>query len=253
MKVIRQTIVFTSLLFCGFTYAKELPLHIAASEGDVARIEKLLKKGHKVDVPTRDERMDTPLYYALGHLDAAAVLLEHGADPNKLNGAGYAPIHYVSNLITGNIEALKLLMAHGGNINLRASNGTSVLQNALQDDNTELVLYAIDNGADPEVKGTFDEPLICAAIAHKNIEVVSKLIEKKVDLKSNACSVGLKAAYSPLHRAAYSCSLDIAQLLVASGVDTGLRSVSGITALQLADDEGCDDVAEYLNKVNQRL
>lgn len=253
MKVIRQVIVFTSLLFCGFADAKELPLHIAASEGDVARLEKLLKKGYDVDVPTRDGRKDTPLYYALGHLDAAAVLLKHGADPNKLNGAGYAPIHYVSNLASGNIEALELLISYGGNVNLRASNGTSVLQSALQDDNAELVLYAIDNGADPEVKGSFDEPLICAAIAHKYIKVVSRLIDKKVELNSNTCTVGLKAGFSTLHRAAYSCDLPIAQLLVASGADTGLRSVSGITALQLAEEEGCDEVAEYLNKVNQRL
>lgn len=245
--VIRKAIAIAFLLFCKFSYAFESPLHISAAEGDVVEVQRRLKKGDDVDMPTKDERKDTPLYYALtwSHLNVVALLLEKGANPNKYSGAGYAPIHYVSKMESKNIEALKLLVAHGADINLRAKNGTSVIQSALQDGNTQVALYLLEAGANPEGRGSFDEPLICAAIAHNNIDVVLRLIEKQVNLNTNGCYIGFTTGYFPLHRAAASCSLEIVQILVASGVDINAQSAEGITAMQLAEDENCLDIDHF--------
>ena len=66
----------------------EILLCTAAAEGDLAAIEALLKKG--VSPNGHDQRRSTPLFYAVGfgQVDAAALLLEAGADINARNLSG---------------------------------------------------------------------------------------------------------------------------------------------------------------------
>ena len=68
------------------------PLHYAASSGDKAIAELLLKAGATVNA--RDTNGATPLHFAVsnGHQELAELLLAHDADPNARNNAGQTPL-----------------------------------------------------------------------------------------------------------------------------------------------------------------
>ena len=90
-------------------------------------LERLLDRGHDVD--DRDANGRTPLMVAAAFdsRGAAALLLEHGADPmarDEVNGD--TPLHFAA--LTGHVDAALLLLAHGADDLARAKhNGETPL------------------------------------------------------------------------------------------------------------------------------
>ena len=72
--------LFISLLFIPFV-AHAADIHDAAQNGDIAAIAAALDAGAVID---ESDGTATPLYYAvwMGHIDAAKLLIERGADVN---------------------------------------------------------------------------------------------------------------------------------------------------------------------------
>jgi ankyrin repeat protein len=66
-------------------HGKDILLCSAAAAGDLTRMNELLTEGVSPDA--RDQRRSTPLFYAAGHgrINAAARLLDAGADINARN------------------------------------------------------------------------------------------------------------------------------------------------------------------------
>jgi ankyrin repeat protein len=97
------------------------PLHSAASEGDIARLQELLASGY--DVNAFDELGMTPLHYAVqyDHPDAAVFLIQKGANVNAQceRLIGRAPLDN----IVGNcsLEMAQILVKAGANPMFKAS------------------------------------------------------------------------------------------------------------------------------------
>src|SRR5206468_11287218 len=62
-----------------------------------------------------------------GHGHAAALLLEHGADPNAF-GSGYTALHAA--ILRSDLTLVKALLAHGADPNLRMTKGTPMRRNS---------------------------------------------------------------------------------------------------------------------------
>ena len=91
-------------------------LYDACKNGHVDAARLLLDKGAEVDRATEDGT--TPLYIACynGHVDAARLLLDNGADVHKVSNDNRTPLHGAS--YNGHIDVVRLLLANGANADL---------------------------------------------------------------------------------------------------------------------------------------
>ena len=105
-------------------YDDKMPLlkaiHVAACIGDIRMIQALLVAG--VDVNDQEsENGSTPLHSAVsqGQIDAARVLMKNGADVNKVNKHGWTPLHSAAK--GARSGTARALIEAGANVN-RADN-----------------------------------------------------------------------------------------------------------------------------------
>ncbi|KAM8786169.1 tonsoku-like protein [Rhynchonycteris naso] len=111
----------------------ETLLHRACIEGQLRRVQDLVRQGHPVN--PRDYCGWTPLHEACnyGHLDIVRFLLDHGAavdDPGGQGCEGITPLHDA--LKCGHFEVAELLIERGASITLRTRKGHSPLETLQQ-------------------------------------------------------------------------------------------------------------------------
>ena len=102
------------------------PLHYAAKNDDVTGVQDRLTAG--VDVNLTEQRSQyTPLHFAVqdGAVDAARVLLEHGADVQAVYAPGATPLHLAVIRWRKSPDGamIKLLLQHGADKTAVETNG----------------------------------------------------------------------------------------------------------------------------------
>ncbi len=164
----------------------------AARQGDVAALNASLGADGNVDPAT----LAQPLFFASqsGHTDIVAILLDHGADPNTILDFGSAlqkaargnhaeivelllkagaepnaqagdkdqtPLHDAAE--RGALDAAKLLVAYGADVNARQRWGKPAIHLATLKDQVEMISFLAQNGARPiEPPSISDEELATA-------------------------------------------------------------------------------------------
>jgi uncharacterized protein len=105
----------------GFT-----ALHLAAFFGHVEIAVELLRRGADVNAVARNQLAVQPINSAAAanHTEVVRVLLDHGADPNAREAAGFAPIHAAAH--NGNDELYDLLVARGADQEAATDDGRTV-------------------------------------------------------------------------------------------------------------------------------
>lgn len=101
----------------------------AIAEEDTEALRRLISEGADVQKP--DEKFKLrPLNWAAlrGNLDAVKILVEHGADVNLGTNDGSSPLHHAA--FMGHPEVLQFLLDNGANASLRSKRGESALDNA---------------------------------------------------------------------------------------------------------------------------
>src|SRR5260370_10422126 len=94
-------------------------IHDAARDGDLARVQELLKD-NRDRVFSKDDEYDwTPLHFATqkGHKDVAELLLANKADVNAKSIGGETPLHVAA--LNGQKELAELLLANKADVNSR--------------------------------------------------------------------------------------------------------------------------------------
>ena len=88
---------------------------------------------------------DTPLYTAVadGKLEAARLLLDAGADPNR---SSYTPYLHMA-IHAGNLAMIKLLLKAGADPNVKDRDGQTALALALREESTDAVALLRARGA----------------------------------------------------------------------------------------------------------
>jgi ankyrin repeat protein len=113
----------------GFT-----PLHLAAFFGQVDAAALLVERGADLEAPSKNPRFPSvrPLHSAIagGQRDVAVLLLEHGADVDAKANGGWTPLHFAAT--SGDEELCRALLKRGAK------------RGAASDDRTRPVDFAIE-------------------------------------------------------------------------------------------------------------
>jgi ankyrin repeat protein len=118
-------------------------------------------------------------------------------------------------LHVGQLEAIKLILAHGGNINAADGNGMTALHIASQQGNENVVVLLLENGAQVNAESkSLDTPLNLA-VDSKSIGTIQVLLDHGAnpDARANA------AGFSPLYKAVWQGNTDIAARLLKNTAD----------------------------------
>ncbi|XAL99838.1 ankyrin repeat domain-containing protein [Phycisphaeraceae bacterium D3-23] len=88
---------------------------------DVETVKRLVKR---TDVNRLDHNNQLPLMYAAGndHPDCVRILLDHGADPNKVQNWGNTPMHSCRSK-----DVLKMMLEAGGRTDIKNDRGETVI------------------------------------------------------------------------------------------------------------------------------
>nr|BAE01031.1 unnamed protein product [Macaca fascicularis] len=225
---------------------------LAAREGNVKVLRKLLKKGRSVDVA--DNRGWMPIHEAAyhnsveclqmlinadssenyikmktfegfcalhlaasqGHWKIVQILLEAGADPNATTLEETTPLFLA--VENGQIDVLKLLLQHGANVNGSHSMcGWNSLHQASFQENAEIIKLLLKKGANKECQDDFGITPLFVAAQYGKLESLSILISSGANVNCQALD---KA--TPLFIAAQEGHTKCVELLLSSGADPDL-------------------------------
>lgn len=105
----------------------EYKLHVAAGLGEMKQIQKLISKIPADETSAIDQATAgwnrTPLHFAAaaGQVEAAAALMEAGANPNAKTVDGRSVLHMAAN--SGNVKLVEQLLQSGADPKIRDKNG----------------------------------------------------------------------------------------------------------------------------------
>lgn len=128
------------------------PLHYAAFGGNQPVLALLLSKGASVNERGRNRFRNSPLAAAVltRQIEAAKLLIAHGADVNTRQAGGFAPLQEAA--LLGDRELIDLLLASGAEINARANDGRNAVSEAERGKHPQIAAYLRERGgADAKV------------------------------------------------------------------------------------------------------
>ena len=244
------------------------PLHDAAFNGELDKMKALLAAGTAgINDPDQDGR--TPLHHAAskGHLEIVKLLLEHKADVNVRTKEGYTPAFLAKGL--GRQQVLDYLLQNGGTVQIAKTGTTSPTITrpgkgtspglALSKDppifdlirkNQAPQIQALLQTNPEQVKSTnrLGETALHAASWRGNSNILEQLLTAGADVNVRLS----RSQRTPLFAAIESSEFPIVALLIAHKADVNVIDAEGNMPLDLALQEGRDDVAELLRKNGAR-
>jgi ankyrin repeat protein len=149
------------------------PLMLATLLGDAARVEELLKRGANPN--QADAAGATPLMWAVHDIQKTRRFLEHGANVNaRSSNLGRTPLLIAAGW-PGSVDVLTLLLEHGADLQAKDTAGFSALAIAMAFADLEVVRFLITRGLDPN-----DVPVLAArtALARARPEMIEYLMER---------------------------------------------------------------------------
>ncbi|MEE8129441.1 MAG: ankyrin repeat domain-containing protein [Vicinamibacterales bacterium] len=284
--VIGRADVIERLLEAGANPNTSLPggetaLMTAARTGVAAAIRVLV--AHGADVNARDEiHGQTAMMWAAarGNAEAIHVLAEVGGDvharterrvqtpggsysgrPNLMKSpdpTGFTPVMFA--VRAGHLDAVRVLLEAGANVNDTLSDGQSVLVVATANANWELADYLLDKGADPNRAGAgwnalhqtvrtrrmnlnFGLPGPIPSGTVDSVDVIKKMLAKGVDVNARMTRNGMKDGqrnrFNRLGATAFLLAAKITdveamKILLEAGADPNIKSAENTTPLMVA-------------------
>jgi quinoprotein dehydrogenase-associated probable ABC transporter substrate-binding protein len=169
-------------------------------------------------------------------------LLDKGADVNKRNPQGYAPMHVAARQRDSNM--IELLVQRGADVNAKDSDGWTALLHAAFRNHVPSIEVLVKAGADLDESAPGGYTPLAIAIEEGKFFAAKALIDSgaKVDArlgKNDLTPLMVVASKPQVERRAQSVNqgpstVEIAKLLIGKGADVNARSKAGVTPLMVA-------------------
>lgn len=216
------------------------PLLNAVQAGSAATVQALLEAGADVNRSGQIMRalpnsagmtkLQTLTALALAVLDrkadAAAILLQHKADPNALGPDRYPVILDA----VGNTNILKALLKAGARPNVDDGQGRTPLTMAAANGLADSVSLLLAHGADKEARFDGLTPLLCA-VRSRDQKSVEALLKAGADVNARDRDEGCTA----LHLATIKRDAALSALLLTYKAEVNARDNHGLTPLDIAN------------------
>ena len=208
----------------------EIPLYLAARLGLHGLAERLIAKLPQA-IDFRGPA-GTPLHISVqeGHMNVIKLLLAHGADINSLAADNSTPLHIA--LQQGHLEIANLLLNSGAEVNSQEQSGLTPLHLAAYKGRLDIFHILLERNADVHVHNRGDTALLLAA-SGGHFEIARILLECNVEVNSQS-----DQGFTPFLGASWSGNLDIVRLLLERNANVHVHDDSGNTPLHLAASKG---------------
>ncbi|HVP58896.1 MAG TPA: ankyrin repeat domain-containing protein [bacterium] len=218
---------------------KSLPLHLAATRGNIEIARLLLEAGADIECGDSDE--STPLDNAAvnKHGDMVAFLLSKGADVNRRDKNGACALSFAAS--AGDTAIVQQLVRAGADLNFRDVNGYTLAHLAASRNLTSLLDVLIARGSNLETATAEGMTPLHLAAGRGRVEMVKTLLAHGVNhspLDGHS--------ESPLFGAAFNNHAEVVRLLLAAGADPNCKDQLGNTPLLLATWRGSQDAMQVL-------
>lgn len=201
--------------------ARELWYHVYSN--NIAEVERLLQNG--LNVNSKNEYGDCALHVAVNQnlLPMTRLLLRNGARVNSRNRYyGDTALMRALDMQPINLDMINFLLDHGANINVRNSDGDTVLIKASRNGSLEVVRLLLDRGANVNKIGSHNTTALIEACdkEDQNLEIITLLLDRGADVNSEN-NFGLTASFYCMN------NLELVRLLLSRGAnidfDLGLQ------------------------------
>ncbi|KAL8537050.1 hypothetical protein ACS0TY_012291 [Phlomoides rotata] len=182
-------------------------------------------------------RMDMPLTLCFAAARGDDLLLNHllrcGMDTNELDANGRSALHLASS--KGNLDCVILLLDYGANPNMKDSEGTVPLWDAILGKHEGVIKLLSENGANLSSGDVGD--YACFAAEQNNIELLQEIVKFGGDV-TLLSSAGITA----LHQAISEENVEICKFLIEHGADSDKADAHGWTPRALANHQGNEEI-----------
>ncbi|KAH8826180.1 ankyrin repeat-containing domain protein [Flagelloscypha sp. PMI_526] len=222
-------------------------MHVAAQTGSSTKVLiALIKKGGDVNVTTSDGTSLLQASAHFNHLHVVRVLVEHGADVNKVGGkfswvGGNCGSVLQAAASSGALGVVKFLVENGADMNMRGGVYGSALQAATREKDLDVVKLLVESGADVNMRGGKFGSALRAAVSVGAPDIIKFLVESGADVNMVVEQCG-----SALQLDADQMALRFATLFVESGADVNMVVERHGSVLQAAAGWGSLDVVKVL-------
>ncbi|KAL7924627.1 ankyrin repeat-containing domain protein, partial [Trichoderma austrokoningii] len=220
---------------------RRTPLSWAASNGHEAMMRLLLE--HGADIERMDIKGQTPLMRAIRKGDQTTIvqlLLEKGADIEVKDENGQTPFSLAAE--KGHEATVRILLDKGVNIDAKDEEGQTPLSLAARKGHEAIVQLLLNKGVDIETKDEDGQTPLSLAVAEEHEAIVQLLLDKGAGTEVKESIFGR----TPLSWAAAEGNEAIVRILLDKGVDIEAKDETGETPLSLAAQEGHEAIVRLL-------
>ncbi|KAI4112737.1 MAG: hypothetical protein LQ345_006153 [Seirophora villosa] len=253
-----------------FSATGETPLMVAASKSHHAAVQLLLRY-HGANVNATSVKGWTTLMHAVRNSNHSVVhqLTDHGADVNHLSPDRWTALAEAT--YQGDKDIIALLLSCGADTESRSSHDWTPLMHACYRGDEVAVRLLLRFGARTDVSSDHDETAILLAAAGGYTGIVRELLNAgaapepawakgpKDESEEGRQQASMKAigepedraharGWTPLMLACQSGHREIAEILLARGVNTEVRSPHNKTAMDIALENGWMEIEQVLKE-----
>ncbi|KFZ64899.1 Ankyrin repeat and SOCS box protein 3 [Antrostomus carolinensis] len=216
---------------------------LAAREGNVKMLRKLIKQGYSIDVP--DNRGWLPIHEAAAHNWSECLrLLVHAAPSveyvNSKTFEGLCALHLSAR--HGSLESVRVLQEAGADLNEVTTEATTALFLAVENGHTDIVNFLLQHGANVNGPHSWSGWNSLHQASFQGFTEIMKILLEKGASKECKDDFGI----TPLFVAAQYGKLESLRLLVSHGAEVNCQAKDRATPLLIASQEGHAECVELL-------